>query len=1658
MQKAHCRAQSLAYLLVFLMLGQVIPLGLSTFSDEDNAAENAVLSITPNSTSEDSSPSSFAAARSTTTWSGNVWLNSSYAVGVADELVISSCTQVWLDGGVRLYVAGRLKVEGTTACPAVFHSQGAGDHEGIQFNSTSNGRGSIIDNLTLENGLYGVTIYSSNPQINNLTITSPDYLGIDIFDGAAPFLNDITITNAGFDVVAPSFWRYGIGISVGNLSTPVVNRVTMDGLITRGINFWGNSGGLYNNISISNVSGATLAIAAGIWVMDARPLFQDLTVHRSDNGVWVRHYDDSLVTRLVLRRGDITDSMYRGLRVDKYDPFNYTNYQSAVVTNLTVSGTGGPGAKTSGLGEAGIEINASGAWIEDTLVENTAAPGIRLYFTDWNTVGRNVTIVNSGEVGGGAHAAGLTVRSTYFAPDFSDLTVSGSPGAGVWAWGGGAIQGDNWHLYGNAEQGLYVTSATVWVDGIEAHDNGYSGLKVVDARNVEISNLNSYDNGALASGPSNGAGLVFIEANDLESQSGDVHCLNCVSTNDAWGGVWAQDSVDLVLENLEVHEPGNSTSSLVIDNGGLTGQQQGGWVHLIGIETWQNTSLAAISLDKTAAIINGLQMNENHSGLQWNGDHNKVLTSQLKNANLSGTTTCLDLTQHSYLTGENVTFSGECSGSITLTNTQANWSTLNDATASHTIILDSQSDLRLHRPINVDLNLATIPSGATISLAWDFAVWVVNLANNGVPAADVVVEFDQLNQNFTYQSDYSGYDLYENWVGQVWTNTGAGAFTDVNISCDYDNTTNTTNLLLNQDIILFCNLDLANQAPFIGWTTPQDGEQFSSGGVVIFNATSSWDLDNDVIYATWTSNVDGDLYGNCVGGQGWGSGGAQVKTYLIINQNWSGGWFCPLSDGFHDITLELCDETGLCVSEVRQIELTNLPPILSVGTTPPVDTDGVLRIPWTAEVQFDAYATYDPEGDTLQTTISASGCFAGTESGWWNEPSVWNGTELEWNVNFTQAISANCQVTLSFSDGVNPTQYWVVNVELDNELPTANFSVVRDGTTSQTVVTLDASNTTDPEGDTIVVQWISSLDGLLGNGTGSEYLIWNGYLSKGMHTITLRVSDDTIGNIGLWSDASILIGVDNSLPVSIISSPQDAIQVNSNELVDFIASGSGDWDSWCETFPVAAGVTWHCSATDPYSGSDWLQVKWDSNISGELADGWLIWSGRLEAGNHTITLTIDDGVSSPAISQIVIDVSPSAPVLGMVSPQSDDSFTSADLISWDASNSTDFDGDNFTMSITSDLLNEAVIENASAYYIQQFRLPSGTHSLTVTLVDETGMESEEVVVIHVIESGPEVVMTSPENGRYYPPASALLLSANATIDYDGDIVGYQWFEYVNGSPVTLLEEKWGEVFLTPGSHHIALYAEDTRGDGGWSHANITLGDSAPKLNQSSLVVTPVIITEDELTTIEVLIQMTDLDGTTEDVVGQITHGLQIWTFELNDAGEGIDHVAGDGYWTGSVDVKAEGTGKPHLRLVATDMGSGEAKISIATAELEVKGKATNMPWLAVSGVVGGIVLLIFLVNMFVTFRRRRLASIDVIESWTSFSDATKGVGLDQASVVDAAEKSAAKMDDDLDGTFTAEASSDTPSGPQAQSLEGPDVPAMPDMVDLGVHGKDLPKI
>jgi hypothetical protein len=289
-------------------------------------------------------------SKTTSVWSGTVNLVDGYTVESGDILIIEEGTTINLGDDKDILVAGRITVEGTFASPVILNSI-LGDHDGIIFNSSSNGLGSKIDNLTIKNSEYGITIYGSNPTINHLRVENADLVAVDMFDSASPRINNIVIEGGGQDIPLTTNWRKGIGISVGASSSPIIDGAVINNLVTRGLNYWGNSGGIVSNLQITNISGATTSIAAGIWIEDSLPLVANSNVIRSDNGVYVRHITEGWNTRPTFTNLVVEDSQYRGIMVEQYNHSQFSNLPiNAIFNNLVIRGTGGGNAKTPGLG------------------------------------------------------------------------------------------------------------------------------------------------------------------------------------------------------------------------------------------------------------------------------------------------------------------------------------------------------------------------------------------------------------------------------------------------------------------------------------------------------------------------------------------------------------------------------------------------------------------------------------------------------------------------------------------------------------------------------------------------------------------------------------------------------------------------------------------------------------------------------------------------------------------------------------------------------------------------------------------------------------------------------------------------------------------------------------------------------------------------------------------------------------------------------------------------------------------------------------------------------------------------------------------------------------------------------------------------------------
>ena len=194
-------------------------------------------------------------------------------------------------------------------------------------------------------------------------------------------------------------------------------------------------------------------------------------------------------------------------------------------------------------------------------------------------------------------------------------------------------------------------------------------------------------------------------------------------------------------------------------------------------------------------------------------------------------------------------------------------------------------------------------------------------------------------------------------------------------------------------------------------------------------------------------------------------------------------------------------------------------------------------------------------------------------------------------------------------------------------------------------------------------------------------------------------------------------------------------------------------------------------------------VSWTSNLDGRLittGNDW-IFQGRLSAGNHQITLSVDDGIHQPIESSITVQVEDSAPYLDLATPSDGQTFNSSDYIFWNAVNSLDFDGDNFTMTIRSNLLNEPLLESVLTSQTQISQLLAGTHSIEITLTDETGKSKSNFITIIVNPSSPTVSIISPTNLQSFNGGEKIILEEDS-FDADFDIIYRDCLLYTSPSP------------------------------------------------------------------------------------------------------------------------------------------------------------------------------------------------------------------------------------------------------------------------------------
>ena len=262
-------------------------------------------------------------------------------------------------------------------------------------------------------------------------------------------------------------------------------------------------------------------------------------------------------------------------------------------------------------------------------------------------------------------------------------------------------------------------------------------------------------------------------------------------------------------------------------------------------------------------------------------------------------------------------------------------------------------------------------------------------------------------------------------------------------------------------------------------------------------------------------------------------------------------------------------------------------------------------------------------------------------------------------------------------------------------------------------IMLDGSNSTPTFGEALVLEWRSNLTGALG--TGAQILK---VLSAGRHTITL-FANDSRGGTGSAS-VSILVKAPNRAPVIVLDSPAEGAVFNDTDGVRFDASRSFDPDG------------------DP------LAFHWFSGRAGFLGNA-PAFTSTLNIGAHTITVWLDDSMGYNVSRSVSINVvqfnNPPEPVLS--SPIAAGIYNNRDSILFDASPSTDPDGDLLFFHWTS---------NLSGYLGSTGRftrvLASGAHHITVWADDSRGgnRSASVNITVGIANEPPVLSVDSPAAG------------------------------------------------------------------------------------------------------------------------------------------------------------------------------------------------------------------------------------------------------------------------------------------------------------------------
>lgn len=344
-----------------------------------------------------------------------------------------------------------------------------------------------------------------------------------------------------------------------------------------------------------------------------------------------------------------------------------------------------------------------------------------------------------------------------------------------------------------------------------------------------------------------------------------------------------------------------------------------------------------------------------------------------------------------------------------------------------------------------------------------------------------------------------------------------------------------------------------------------------------------------------------------------------------------------------------------------------------------------------------------------------------------------------------------------------------------------------------TMITFDASGSSDPDGDTLQYRWDLNGDGIFEIDWTTDATVSHTWCDEYSGTVTLEVTD---GIVIIPSNDTAPVTVTNVDPVAVAL--VNPLIANEGQEVTFDASGSSD------------------------QGCDTLSYHWDFGVGDQFAAVPVTTFTYCELGPHTVILTVNDGDGGEDTDTVTVTVN-NVPPEAYAGP--DQTVDEGDTVQFDGSATGGGYCDTFTYSWD---FNDG--SSGSGQAPTHEYCDNGVYSVILTVTDDDGASDTDTLTVTVNNVAP---VAHAGDDQTIDEGDTVSFSGTATDAGTCDTLSYSW-EFGDGSPAVTGTLMPTHEYCDNGVYTVTLTVTDDDGDTGTDELIVTVNNVAPTVTKGAM--------------------------------------------------------------------------------------------------------------------------------------------------------------------------------------------------------------------------------